>query len=681
MDGFPTVWIGYNSAMLFLCPENLMRIPASLVFTALTALLASACSQQSGKPVFSPAPATEWSSFGAAPGGGHYSPAAQITPTNVHALSKAWEWRSGQLRLPGPGQIQGHDTFLPGSSWQMTPLMVGDTLYGCTAFNDVFALDPSTGVQKWRYDTGVDVSKEIMVNCRGVASWQGRANAEGQCAHRIFSGTMDGRLLALDAATGQPCRDFGDAGRVDLSAGLGEYSIEEYSVPSPPAIIDDLVIVGAFVLDRTHNNMPSGVVRAYNVHSGKLEWYWDAIVPGERHQLDEQGQPLFRRGTTNVWSIISVDPERKLVFLPTGNTSTDFFGGLRDGLDYWSSSVVALNARDGKVVWNYQFVHHDLWDYDTPAQPTLFELERDGRKLPALAQPTKMGHLFILNRETGEPLFPVEERPVPQVGAVPGETLSPTQPFPVKPAPLVKGGLKAEDAWGFTFWDRAQCRKQIEGLLSEGMFTPPSLQGSVISPGDMGGNNWGTPAIDPERGLIILNTLNIPQVLTLIPREQCELGKDPYVSPQFGTPYCVHVRRLVSPLGAPCAAPPWGKLTAIDMHTGDTRWEVPLGNLEGLAPWPVSQMKGAPNVGGPSVSAGGLTFIAATSDSYLRAFDSETGEELWKDKLPTGGHAVPAIYTAPQDGRQYVVITAAGHWGIPERPTADYLIAYALPKN
>jgi quinoprotein glucose dehydrogenase len=290
-----------------------------------------------------------------------------------------------------------------------------------------------------------------------------------------------------------------------------------------------------------------------------------------------------------------------------------------------------------------------------------------------------MGHLFILNRETGEPLFPVEERPVPQRGAVPGELLSPTQPFPLKPEPLVKAGLRPEDAWGFTFWDRGACRKEIENLLSDGIFTPPSVQGSVMYPGDMGGNNWGTPAIDPVRGLIVLNSLNMAQKVHLIPREQCELGKDPRTSAQAGTPYCVRVHPLLSPLGAPCVAPPWSTLVAIDMNTGDRRWEVPLGNLEGLAPWPISRMKGAPSVGGPSVSSGGLTFIAATTDAYIRAFDTATGEELWKAELPTGGHAVPAIYTAPQDGRQYVVIAAGGHWGVPERPAGEYLIAFALP--
>jgi len=416
------------------------------------------------------------------------------------------------------------------------------------------------------------------------------------------------------------------------------------------------------------------------VKTGKLDWAWDPIPPGTTPTVDANGKPLYHRGTTNVWSIISVDAANDLVFLPTGNTSTDFFGGLRNNLDYYSSSVVALRASTGELVWHFQMVHHDVWDYDTPAQPTLFEFERDGKKIPALAQPTKMGHLFLLDRLTGKPLFPVEERPVSQGWEVPGEYLSPTQPFPTKPAPLHPGGIKPEDAWGFTFWDKGACRKIIESTRNDGIFTPPSLQGSAFFPSDFGGNNWGTPAIDPVRGLIILNTLFMPSTLSLVPRAQCEIGKDQFTAPQLDTPYCVKVQPMLSPLGVPCSAPPWGSLTAIDMHTGDKRWEVPLGTLEELAPWPVSMIEGAPNIGGPSVSAAGLTFIAATPDMYLRAFDSETGEELWKAKLPTGGHATPSIYRAGKDQKQYVVIAAGGHFGMPHEPAGDWLVAFALPE-
>jgi len=654
--------------------------PSHLVLVLASALLAS-CNQKPQPVDYEAGPVAEWPAYGAAAGGGHYSPATQITRDNVHALQQAWVYRSGDKREMGPGQIDGIAVDkMPGSSWQMTPLVIGDTLYGCSALNRMFALDAATGAEKWSYDPHVDASQDMLVNCRGVSSWQAKQPSGQACDHRILMGTLDARLIAVDAATGKPCEDFGEHGQVDLSPGLGKFSAQDYSVTSPPAILDGLVITGAMVLDRTHDHMPSGVVRAFDVRSGRLVWYWDAIPPGTAHEFDAGGRPVYHRGTTNVWSIISVDPERKLVFLPTGNTSTDFFGGNRKGVDdFYSSSVVALKGETGEVAWHFQMVHHDIWDYDTPAQPTLFDFERDGKKIPALAQPTKMGHLFLLNRETGEPLFPVEERPAPQTGAVPGEYLAPTQPFPSRPAPLHPGGLTADDAWGFTFWDRGACRKKIAALLNEGIFTPPSLQGSVQFPADMGGNNWGTPAIDPARGLIVLNTLFMPESIQLIPRDKCEIGKDPFTSPQAGTPYCVRSQPILSPLGVPCIAPPWSTLVAVDLASGEKRWEVPLGTLEEMAPWPLSRIAGAPSVGGPSVSAGGVTFIASTPDFYIRAFDTPTGEELWKAKLPTGGHATPAIYRSAGDERQFVVIAAGGHFGMPQEPKGDYLIAFALP--
>jgi quinoprotein glucose dehydrogenase len=627
-------------------------------------------------------PVADWPSYGAAAGGGHYSGARQVTPENVHALELAWEYRSGDVRMPGDGAITyptGIELPHLGSAWQMTPLLVAGTLYGCTAFNQIIALDPQTGVEKWRYDPAVDVSKEVMVNCRGVSSWQDKTDNTGSCSHRIFMGTMDGRLLAVDGKTGELCPDFGDGGTVNLKAGLGEHTEQEYSSLSPPALLGDKLIIGAMVLDRVHNNMPSGVVRAYDVRSGTLLWYWDPIPPGQAPTLDAQGKPQYQRGSSNVWSIISVDEARDLVFLPTGNTSTDFYGGLRDNLDYYSSSVVALRGSTGEVVWHFQMVHHDIWDYDTPAQPTLFEFERNGEKIPALAQPTKMGHLFLLNRETGEPLFPVEERPVPQGGEVAGEYLSPTQPFPTRPPPLHPHTLAPEDAWGFTFWDRNACRDKIASLRNEGIFTPPSLQGSLFYPSDFGGNNWGTPALDPQRNIAVLNTRFIPAELKLIPREQCdERGAR---APQLGTPYCLELVPLTSPLGVPCNAPPWGSLVAVDLNAGEKLWEVPLGTLEKIAPWPISLVSGPPNIGGPAVTASGLVFIASATDQYLRAFSIETGEELWKGRLPTGGHATPMTYRAGADQKQYIVITAGGHFGMAAlgQTPGDHIMAFALP--
>ena len=654
--------------------------PCALLVTLL--LLQVGCS--SPDPIDFSGPTADWPSYGGAPGGGHYSAATQITPQNVHRLERAWVYRSGDVRQAGEYQISyPNGESLPNlsSGWQLTPLLVDGTIYGCSAFNRMFALDPATGTEKWSFDPQVDISREVLVNCRGVSSWQAGGDATGQCSHRIFMGTMDSRLIAVDARDGKPCLDFGNNGEVDLTRGIGDHAEYEYSSHSPPAVLGDRVIIGAMVLDRVHNNMPSGVVRAYDARSGELLWYWDPVPPGEEAAKTQQGEPEYRRGTSNVWSIISVDEQRDLVFLPTGNTSTDFYGGLRDNMDYYSSSVVALRGSTGELVWHFQMVHHDVWDYDTPAQPTLFEFQRGGESIPALAQPTKMGHLFLLNRETGEPLFPVEERPVPQ-DPVAGDYLSPTQPFPTAPPPLHPHRLDAEDAWGLTFWDRGGCRETIEGLRNEGIFTPPSLQGTLFYPSDFGGNNWDSPAIDPRQNIAVLNSRFVPSILKLVPRDQCQDNPATAASPQLGTPYCLDLQPLVSPLGMPCNAPPWGTLVAVDLNRGEVRWEVPLGNLENVAPWPLSRIKGAPNIGGPVVTASGLVFIAGTPDQYLRAFDTATGEELWKSALPTGGHANAMTYRSAADQKQYVLITVGGHFGMASgfgQKPGDYIIAFALP--
>ena len=657
-----------------------MRNSTSILALLLAAALLTSCGQP--EKIDYSGPTADWASYGASEGGGHYSAATQINADNVMQLEQVWEYRSGDVRMPGDGTVtypNGEQFPAMGSGWQLTPLLVNETLYGCSAFNRLFALDPRTGEELWSVDPDVDISQEVMVNCRGVSSWQGEPNSDGICAHRIFMGTMDGRLLAVDGATGQACQDFGTNGTVNLKAGLGEHLEYEYSAHSPGAILGDKLIMGAMVLDRVHNDMPSGVVRAFDVRSGEKVWHWDPIPPGQTPELDANGDPVYQRGSSNVWSIISVDTQRNLVFLPTGNTSTDFYGGLRDNLDFYSSSVVALNGSTGELVWHFQMVHHDIWDYDTPSQPTLFEFQRDGETIPALAQPTKMGHLFLLNRETGEPLFPVEERPVPQGGEVTGEYLSPTQPFPTRPPPLHPSRLGPEDAWGFTFWDKSACRDTLAGLHNEGIFTPPSTRGSLFYPSDFGGNNWGSPALDPVRNIAVLNSRFIPAILKLTPREQC--GKSSATSPQLGTPYCLEVAPVLSPLGVPCNEPPWGTLVAVDLDRGEILWETALGTLEHIAPWPVSMIKGPPNVGGPAVTASGLTFIAGSTDQYLRAFDTETGEELWKAPLPTGGHATPMTYRAGKDQKQYVVITAGGHFGMAAfgQVPSDHIIAFALP--
>ena len=625
-------------------------------------------------------PTASWRIYGGSPGGGHYTAATQITPENVHNLKPAWVYRSGDFREASTAKIKdrpddlGDLPLLP-SGLQVTPIVENDTLYFCTPFNRVIALNPETGEELWSFDPQVDTNKETHTTCRGVSSWIDSQNP-AQCAHRIITGTIDGRLIALDGKSGLPCKDFGDQGTVNLKSDLKDHKEVEHSINSPPAIIGDLVISGATVIDNYNVDVPSGVVRAYNIRSGELVWDWDPVPPDLPKIHDKQGKRVYRNGTTNVWSIISVDHERNLVFVPTGNSSPDYYGGDRNGLDYYSSSVVALDAKTGKVVWHFQTVHHDLWDYDTPAQPTLYDALIDGKTIPALAQPTKMGHLFLLNRETGKPLFPVEERPVPQ-DPVAGDYLSPTQPFPTKPAPLYKTRLTTDDAWGLTPWDRSICKKKIASLRHEGLFTPPSTQGTINFPGPSGTNNWGTPAIDPLRKIAILNANHLPWKVQLIPRDQCKASS---MTPQQGTPYCVDVSLIVSPLGIPCSSPPWGTLTAVHLDSGEKLWEVPLGTTRDVAPFPFWFIKGSPTVGGPLVTGSGLTFIGATADYYLRAFSTETGEELWKTRLPTSANSTPMSYRLKKDSRQYVVIAAGGHWGFLS-PAGDYLMAFALPAD
>ena len=616
----------------------------------------------------------DWPAYGGSPGGGHYSTAVQITPENVADLEIAWVHRSGDVRK---GAIRGLDGFsgdsVSATAFIGTPIMVKDTLYYCTPFNRVFALEPATGREKWVFDPGVNMEGEALTNCRAVSSWVDSEASEGDfCAHRIIVPTLDGRIIAIDGETGDRCDSFGDNGQIDLTDSLtAQEEPSEYGITSAPAILNGILVTGSYNEDSIRNDIPSGVVRAYDLRTGDFLWGWNPVPPG-MDQKDEDGNYLS--GTTNVWSTISVDQERNLVIVPTGNSSPDYYGGDRGGnLDYYSSSVVALDGTTGEVVWHYQTVHHDIWDYDVPAQPTLTDIEVDGKLRPAVVQVTKMGLTFILDRETGEPLFPVEERPVPQTGAVDGEYLSPTQPFPVKPEPLHQLGISPDDAWGFTFIDRGWCRKKLQELTTGPIYTPISTKGTIIYPSIIGGNNWGAPAIDPERNIMVANTHHVASIVKLVPREQCS---DLAMFPQRGSKYCATLDVFLSNFGAPCTKPPWATLSGVNLTTGKIEWQVPFGTLKYQAFWPLTYMKGGVHMGGPIVTASGLVFIAAAADRGMRAFDITNGEELWSNEMPTTGNAVPMTYMS--EGKQFVVIAAGGHFTSPS-PPGDYVIAYSLP--
>jgi quinoprotein glucose dehydrogenase len=659
------------------------RVRRGLIGLLLLGLIVggTAC-KESGVVVFEPGPTSDWPHYGGDVGGTRYSSLTQLDPGNVEHLEVAWTYHTGDV-------LPTNELGL-GTSFQNTPILVGDTLYLCSPRNKAIALNAETGEERWVFDAEVDTEGVMLLLCRGVSYWRDpQAAPDSLCAERIFMGTLDARMIALDAATGRPCPEFGEGGEIDLSQGIGHRYPGEYAVTSPPLILGDRLVTGAMVLDNIRVDAPGGVVRAYDLRTGELRWSWDPLPPGREYVegIDASGERVrYQRGTTNSWSILSGDAERGLVYVPTGNTAPDYFGAQRGGLDYYSSSIVALSLESGEPVWNFQTVHHDVWDYDVPAQPALFDFPGPSGPIPAVAQSTKLGHVFLLNRENGQPLFPVEERSVPRDG-VKGETLFPTQPFPTRPASLHPNRLTSEDAWGITPLDRWDCQKKIESLRYEGPFTPPSVEGWIGYPSYFGGGNWGSMAVDRGRGLLITNTSRMASVLRLIPRAKfletmkaaAEKGEVPPLwEPQEGTPYAMTRDFLVSFLGLPCSPPPWGTLVAIDLATGELRWEVPLGTTEDLAPFSIGLPLGVPNQGGPIVTASGLVFIAGAMDDYLRAFDVASGEELWRGRLPAGGQATPLTYRVGPESKQFVVIAAGGH-ALMGTTSGDSVVAFALP--
>lgn len=615
--------------------------------------------------------ATEWPAYGRDAGGSRFAPIDQVNRENVGRLQVAWTYRTGE-----PGAES--------RSFEATPILVEGTLYLSTPLGKVIALDPVTGAERWRHDAKVAPRSGFGdFTSRGVSAWRDpQAAAGAPCALRIIAATVDGRLMAMDARTGTHCPGFGDDGIVSLREGLrnAPFEFAEYEVTSPPAIVNGLIVVGSAVADNNRVDAASGEVRAYDARTGALRWSWDP-VPQDRSDpayATWQGEGAHRTGAANAWSVIAADPARDLVFIPTGAASPDYYGGKRLGRNDYANSVVALRASTGKVVWHFQTVHHDLWDYDNASPPALVDVTIDGRTRPAVLQATKTGMLFVLDRETGVPLVPVEERAVPR-SDVAGEEAWPTQPFSAIP-PLSPHTLRAEDAFGVTDETRAACRAQIAALRNDGPFTPPSTRGTLVMPSNIGGAHWGGLAWDATRGLAIIPVNTLAAWIRLIPNEGSNLDSlrrwarenDLEMNRLRGTDFHQVRGLLLAPGPMPCTPAPFGKLVAVDVANRRIAWDVPLGDMSGDG----GAVTGAPNLGGPIVTAGGLTFVAATIDARLRAFDVATGRELWSAPLPASGKATPMTYVGA-NGKQYIVISAGGDGEV--FGSSDAVVAFALP--
>ncbi|HEX4648723.1 MAG TPA: pyrroloquinoline quinone-dependent dehydrogenase [Steroidobacteraceae bacterium] len=624
--------------------------------------------------------ASDWGFYGGDAFGQRFSSLDEINRSNVSHLQLAWTYRTGEL---GTGLARGRKL-----TFEATPVLAFGLLYLETGTNIVIALDPESGRERWRFDPHVDRTRNYAeASARGVSVWESAEPGQtGPCRRRVFTGTLDARLLALDAETGRPCADFGDGGQVDLTRGVRIRDVGAYLVTSPPAVYASALIVGSAIGDNRATDVERGVIRAYDARTGAQLWSFDPLPDSPSHPAAAEWKPAQAAGTgaANAWGVMTVDEEHGLVLVPTGSASPDFYGGLREGSNRFADSLLALDARSGRLVWHQQLIHHDLWDYDLAAQPVLGDIEVQGVPIPAVIQATKTGMLYVFERTSGRPLFPIIEKAVPP-SHVPGEHASPTQPFSTLAALTPQGPVLPKDAWGLTFWDRGKCRDLIASLRNEGLFTPPDIRGTLLSPGYIGGVNWGGLVFDEQRERVIAAVNHLPMVVTLMPPAELarEARSEDYphseFAPQTGTPYGMRREPLLSPWDLPCTSPPWGTLVSVDLRRNRIVWQVPLGSTEGRTPWFVpSRDFGMPNMGGPIATEGELVFVAAAIDSYLRAFDIETGRELWKYKLPAGGQATPMTYRAGRSQRQYLVICVGGHGGL-GTPRGDYVIAFALP--
>ena len=619
----------------------------------------------------------DWRYYGGDQGGNRFSTLEQLTPRNVEKMRVAWVFRTG---LPATGY----------TNLEVTPLKIGSRLYLCDGTNDIFALDAETGRQVWRFMSGYRDSAIYQKVCRGVAYYE-VPGAAGPCSKRIITATVSSELIALDAETGQLCPMFGANGRVNLLKGMGNSPRGYYLVTSAPTIVNGNIIVGGWITDGQFWGEPPGVVRAYNAVTGAFAWAFDA---GRPHEHGEPGAGrTYTLSTPNSWGPMSGDEQAGLVYFATGSpTGADFYGGHRRPFDdQYNSSIIALDSHSGEVRWSFQTVHHDLWDYDIGAQPTLTDISRGGRSFPAVVVSTKEGEIFILDRLTGKPLFPVAERPVPQGGTLPGERLSPTQPFSVG-LPSFRGPvLREQDMWGISPIDQLSCRIKFREARYDGIYTPPGAKPSVVYPGYGGGINWGGVSIDQVRHIMIVNSVRIGNYNRMIPRPEAnsrgiapvnggENMYKPYA--QLGSPYAANPGPFLSFLSVPCQAPPYGVLSAVNLETGKLIWSQSFGTARDSGPLGYPTLlpirMGVPNIGGSCTSSSGLTFIAATMDRFLRAYETTTGKLLWKGRLPAGGQATPMTYFSAASGRQFVLVAAGGSKTVQSK-AGDYIVAYAIP--
>lgn len=610
-----------------------------------------------------------WDSFHGQLNAQKYSPLTQITADNVGKLTKVWEFHTGDVS-DGKG-----DT--PATVWSATPIFANDTLYIGTPFDRLIALDPGTGKEKWHYDTKSSrkaLTQPVLKN-RGVSYWQAKQPVNGQaCQKIVYMGTVDGKLFALDADSGKPCSDFADNGVLDLNQWNTVNAKYPLSVLQPPTVVGNHLLVGWAGKDWAYAEAPPGTVFSFNAQTGEREWTFDAI-PEEIRK---------RTGTANVWTHMSADEANGLVYLPVSSPSPNYWGGNRVDAIPLGTSTTALDINTGKVVWSRQWVHHDVWDYDINSAPTLMDITVDGKQIPALVQATKQGFLFVVNRLTGEDVWPIEERPVPQGdGSVQGEVLSPTQPFPTKPAPLLDQSKKPE------IWKLAdivgggQCSRLWDNLTYEGMYTPPTTkgEGTLTYPDSAGGVQWGGVAFDPQKQIAIVNTSHIVQYVKLYSREDYDnadkdSGNESGFAPQEGAPYGMRLLVASNWLGMPCWKPPFGEIVALDMHTGDVKWRRPVGASQQYGFF-MPESWGSPTIGGPAVTAGGVIFIGASMDAKVRAYSVETGEELWSDQAEAPAVANPSVYE--YKGRQYVAFVAGGNTILKDQ-VGDQVVVYALPE-